>query len=296
MATTFAADSNLLAKAQGLLACLRAGERVAVLFFAYLTGLACFRHLGAFQVIALLSICLAIFAGAAWESSRSTALTRVVRDWLSMGLILAAYWSVGWFVAPPLVERQEQWLAWDRVVLEEWGLRAAVESMGRLLPSVLEILYLLLYAAPPISICVIYWVGGRQRVHAFLYTLLLGTFSAYALLPLFPVHGPHVVYPLLDLPNVMGVGRPINVWVLDHMDIRTSVFPSGHVAVAFSAAFGLLRAIRRHPALWGAAFVVAALVYIATIYGRYHYAVDGAASIIIASAAWAFSDRGGEIS
>ena len=34
--------------------------------------------------------------------------------------------------------------------------------------------------------------------------------------------------------------------------------------------------------LWIAAFVAAAAVYVATIYGRYHYAVDGLASIGIA--------------
>ena len=136
------------------------------------------------------------------------------------------------------------------------------------------------------------WVGGRQRVHSFLFTLLLGTFSAYALLPLFPVHGPHVVYPLLDLPNLFGVGRALNVWILDHMDIPTSVFPSGHVAVAFSAAFGMLRAVRRHVGLWAPVFLVAALVYVATIYCRYHYCVDGLASIAVATAAWIVSGHG----
>ena len=275
---------------------LRGGERVSLLFFVYLAGLGIYRQIGAMQIFALLTMALAIFGGAVWESSRSTALTRVVRDWLSMGLILAGYWSVGWFLAPPLAQQQEKWLGWDRVVLSDWGLRAAVECMGRVIPSVLELLYLLLYAIPPICICAIYWVGGRQRVHAFLFTLLLGTFSAYALLPLFPVHGPHVVYPLVDLPNLIGFGRPLNAWILDHMDIPTSVFPSGHVAVAFSAAFGMLRAVRKHVGLWVPVFLVAALVYVATLYCRYHYCVDGLASIAVATASWFVSDRGEEIS
>jgi membrane-associated phospholipid phosphatase len=275
---------------------LRAGERVALLFFVYLAGLGIYRQIGATQIVALLAMAVAIFTGALWESSRSTAVTRVVRDWLSMGLILAGYWSVGWFVRQPLVQRQEEWLGWDRVVLGEWGLRAAVESTGIVIPTVLEILYLLLYAVPPICICAIYWVGGRQRVHAFLYTLLIGTFSAYALLPLVPVHGPHVVYPLLDLPNQSGFGRALNVWILDHMDIPTSVFPSGHVAVAFASAFGMLRAVRRHVRLWAPVFAVATLVYVATIYCRYHYCVDGLASIAVATAAWFVSGHGEEIS
>jgi membrane-associated phospholipid phosphatase len=232
---------------------------------------------------------------AVWESFHSAPWTRVVRDWLSIGLILAAYWSLGWFATSPWTGWQEQWLGWDRVVLDQWGMRAAVESAGRLIPSVLEIVYLLLYALPVLCVCGVYRVGGRERVNAFLFTLLLGTLAAYAVLPLVPVHGPHVAYPALDLPNVAGVGRGLNVWVLDHMDIPTSVFPSGHVAVAFSAAFGMLRAVRQRPAYWGAAFAVAVLVYVATIYCRYHYAVDGLASIAIAAAAWAVSALEGEV-
>lgn len=274
---------------------LRSGERVAVVFFLYLVGLAVFRHIGVWQTLLLLAMPAAICFLGRIEASRSTPLTRVVRDWLSMGLILAAYWSIGWFASPSLTERQAQWLGWDRMILGEWGLRAAVESAGPVIPSVLELLYLLLYAIPPICVCAIYWVGGRDRVHAFLYTLLLGTLAAYALLPLFPIHGPHVVYPASDLPTVFGLGRTLNVWVLDHMDIPTSVFPSGHVAVAYSAAFGMLRAVRTRPALWGSVFGVATLVYVATIYCRYHYAVDGLASIGIAAAAWLVSDRGGAV-
>jgi membrane-associated phospholipid phosphatase len=176
------------------------------------------------------------------------------------------------------------------------GLRAAVESAGFLLPSMLELGYLLLYAAPPVCLCILYWVGGRDRIQAFLFTLLLGTFAAYSLLPLFPVHGPHVAYPALDLPNFHGFARFLNVWVLDHLDMPTSVFPSGHVAVAFSAAFGMYRAVRTRPAIWGSAFAYATLVFIATVYCRYHYAVDGLASIgIVATVCTAAGWRGDPI-
>lgn len=131
-------------------------------------------------------------------------------------------------------------------------------------------------------------------MHRYLYTMLLGTLTVYALLPLLPVHGPHVVYPLADLPNVRGLGRGINVWILDHMDISTSVFPSGHVAVAFSSGLGMLAAVRERPWIWGGVMAAAVVVYVATVYCRYHYAVDGLASIAVVMAAWAVS-RGGRI-
>ncbi len=274
---------------------LRAGERAAVIFFAYLSALAWVQHLGIAPGMFLLALPVVVCALAAAESAHSTPLSRVVRDWLSMGLILAAYWSVGWFVAPEFVAWRELWVGWDRLLLDEWGLRAAVESAGVFLPSVLEIVYLLLYSIPPICVCVLYSLGGRERVHEFLFMLLLGTCSAYALLPLLPVHGPHVVYPALDLPQISGFSRNINFWVLDHMDIPTSVFPSGHVAVAFSAAFGMFRAVRGKPLVWGSVFAVAFTVYVATVYCRYHYAVDGLASVFVVGLAHLVSRRGGAI-
>ncbi|MBI2688541.1 MAG: phosphatase PAP2 family protein [Acidobacteria bacterium] len=289
MSTTIATESALLVRVQALLPSLRAGERAAVVFFLYLSALAWVRHIGAGPRVLLFAIPLVIWALAAYESSRSTALTRVTRDWLTMGLILVGYWSIGWFASAPLTVWQDRWLQWDRLILNDWGLRAAIESMGMVFPSALEVLYMLLYAFPPACICAVYWAGGRDRVHSYLYTLMLGTFIAYALLPLFPVQGPHVAYPALDLPNIAGLTRAWNVWVLDHMDIATSVFPSGHVAVAFSAAFGLLRAVRSRPLIWGTAFGMATLVYVATIYCRYHYVADGLASIGIAGLAYVAS-------
>ena len=294
MSPTLTAASTISARALALLLCLRAGERVAVLFFFYLSALSWVRDLGMAPRLLLPAVGLSIWALAAAESASSGWLSRVVRDWLSLGLILAGYWSIGWFAAPPIAAWQAVWLGWDRLILDAWGLRAAVESAGFLFPSVLESAYALLYAAPPLCLCVLYWIGGRERVHTFLFTLLLGTFAAYSFLPLFPIHGPHVVYPALDLPHINGFGRSLNVWVLDHLDIPTSVFPSGHVAVGFSTAFGIHRALRSRPAIWGAAFAFASLVFAATVYCRYHYAVDGLASIGIVALAGTIAGRRGE--
>jgi membrane-associated phospholipid phosphatase len=144
---------------------------------------------------------------------------------------------------------------------------------------------------------VIYRFGNRPAVHRYLFTLMLGTLTAYALLPHFPSVSPRIAFPGVDLPAFAGVWRQINVWLLDHADISTSVCPSGHVAVAFSTAFALLRALPARRALAAIYFAVAAAVFTATVYCRYHYAVDGAASICIAALAWrasAFLARGDE--
>lgn len=294
MSTSPTAASTISARALALLPCLRAGERVAVLIFFYLSALSWVRDLGMAPRLPLPAVGLSIWVLPAAESASSGWLSRVVRDWLSLGLILAGYWSIGWFAAPPMAAWQAVWLGWDRLILDAWGLRAAIESAEFLFPSVLASAYALLYAASPLCLCVLYWIGGRERAHRFLSTLLLGTFAAFSFLPLFPIHGPHVVYPALDLPHGNGFGRSLNVWVPEHLHIPTSVFRSGRVAVGFSRAFGIHRALRSRPAIWGAAFAVASLVFAATAYCRYHYDVDGLAGIGLVTLTGTIAGRRGE--
>ena len=75
------------------------------------------------------------------------------------------------------------------------------------------------------------------------------------------------------------------MWVLDRGDIHASVFPSGHVGVGFDAAFAMRLAV---PTRWmpaGGLFGLALLVWVGTVYGRYHYAADGLASLVVTSGA-----------
>jgi membrane-associated phospholipid phosphatase len=185
------------------------------------------------------------------------------------------------------------------MLLYDFGMKAGVEGLGSTIPFVLELAYLLLYAFPPAALLTLNLIQQRSRIGRYLFVLFLGTFTAYLLLPVWPVSSPRLAYPGVDLPLFEGFPRNINVWVLDHLDILTSVFPSGHVAVAMSNAFGLLVAVPSRHKIWGAAFGAAGLVYAATIYGRYHYAMDGLASIGIATAAWrvgAWLDARGKLS
>lgn len=208
----------------------------------------------------------------------------VVRDWLPAGLLLLAYWSVDWVPARPANHGLEQLLVgWDRVLLRDWGLGAATERFGLLVPTVLELAYLVLYSVPPLAIAGFYLRHERDRLDDFLFPFLLGTLTTYALLPHFPVEGPRFAFAGEDLPQVETVLRRVNMWVLDHYDIRSSVFPSGHVAAAFSASFAMRLAAPHRPVVSRALLALAVLVWVNTVYSRYHYAADGLASVAISA-------------
>ena len=265
---------------------LRAYEKVILLFFCLVAAVSWLWVLpldAQLQIVAMPPLLLAFWA---IERANSRPWTRMAREFLALGLIIPGYWSLGLLATARFSLWQPIWVGWDRALLYDFGLKAGVEQFGPAIPFVLELAYLLLYAFPAAAWLTLHLIGQRSRVGRYLFILFLGTFTAYFLLPVWPVSSPRLAYPGADLPVFEGFPRDINLWVLDHLDILTSVFPSGHVAVAMANAFGLLLAVPNRTRIWGSAFGVAGLVYAATIYGRYHYAMDGLASVGIATAAW----------
>ncbi len=268
---------------------LRGSERLVIAYFL----LAALRTAGRGRWLpAMVDLCVPlVFAGLAWAEQRSRRLgVSVARDWMPMAFLLLAYWNVDWTAGPVHSGGHEQrWVVLDRMLLDRWGGRALIESCGALFPSILELAYALLYAIPPLVMGGIYLSGRRREAERFLFPLLAGALTAYALLPLFPSVTPRVLFPDQDLPGILTVFRRLNLWVLDTLDIQASVFPSGHVAVAFSAALGANRVFPDRRWVGRALALFAALVAVNTVYARYHYAVDGAAGAAIACVAYGVS-------
>jgi membrane-associated phospholipid phosphatase len=200
--------------------------------------------------------------------------------------MLLAYREMGWFAPAMHTYRFENaWVVWDRWLLDDLGLRAAVESLGPVLPSLLEISYSLVYTIPAFSLAVLYAYRRRERVNAFLFAFLLGVLLSYALFPYFPSEPPWTVFPNQDFPAVLTVFRRFNQWLLGGYGIHTSVFPSAHVSGAFSGAVAMMRLLPERPWVGRFLLVLAILIATATVYGRYHYAADALAGMLVAAAA-----------
>ena len=209
-----------------------------------------------------------------------------LRDWLPVALVGVAYKEMGWFApAEHTHELEATWIRWDRVLLHDWGLKAAIESAGEGLPFVLELSYSCVYLVGPIGVATLYLASSRGEVDRFVVILLLGTFLSYALYPFFPSEPPRTVFPGEDAPAVDTVFRRFNWWLLSGGGIHTSVFPSGHVSHAFAGAFGMLQVLPRHRWIGRALVGLAISIALATVYGRYHYAADAVAGLGVALAA-----------
>jgi membrane-associated phospholipid phosphatase len=217
---------------------------------------------------------------------RGNRLLGILRDLLPLPLMLLGYREMGWFAPSHHHYYWEQiWVVWDRVLLRQWGLKAAVESLGPVLPGLLEISYTLVYTIAPFSVAMLFASRKRGRLDAFYFTALLGVLLAYAQFPFWPSEPPRTIFPGEDLPTYFTVFRQFNWWLLGGYGIHTSVFPSAHVSGAFSASFAMVRLIPEKPWLGRFLLVLAASIATATVYGRYHYAADAVAGLAIAVAA-----------
>lgn len=232
---------------------------------------------------------LTLLSGYVLLVSRDTVRPReslsMARDWLPLALTLLAYHEMGWFALPHTTHSLEaRWVVWDRIVLRG-GAKAVIELLGPVLPSVLEIAYLLVYALGPFSVAMLYAYHRRNRVDQFLFLFLVGVLLCYAQFPFWPSEPPRIVFPTEDLPGYLTAFREWNLWLLGKGGIHTSVFPSGHVAAAFSAAAGMWLFLPEHKWVGRLLCVTAVLVAVATVYGRYHYLVDAIAGLLMVGAA-----------
>jgi membrane-associated phospholipid phosphatase len=180
-------------------------------------------------------------------------------------------------------------IRWDRVLLRDWGLHRAVEALGPVLPSVLEIAYTLTYELAPFGVAMIYVYRRRERVDRFLFPFVLAVLLCYVQFPFWPSEPPRTVFPGEDFPSVITVFRRFNWWMLGGYGIHTSVFPSAHVAGAFGSAFGMISALPEHPWVGRLLLIIAVLIATATVYGRYHYVADAVVGFAISVLAYGVS-------
>jgi membrane-associated phospholipid phosphatase len=173
------------------------------------------------------------------------------------------------------------WIIWDRIVLGHGG-RTIIESLGAVVPSVLEIAYALVYALPLSTLAVLYLYGRREMADRFLTVVLLSALLCYAQFPFWPSDPPRVVFAGLDLPSYCTVFRRFNLWMLDNYGIQIDVFPSAHVAGALSTAFGFRLVMGESKRIYQRLFVIAFLIAIATVCGRGHYLADAICGAVIA--------------
>jgi membrane-associated phospholipid phosphatase len=264
----------------------RRSELVIAAYFVYTSVLALIAGIngpGATVAVTLNLTVLAAYGLLIYADARSGLdVVRVVRDWFPPLVVLMAYREMGWFAPLQHTYALERlWVVWDRVVLRNWGVHGAIELLGPLVPSLLEIAYTLVYVVAPFALAMLYVYGAQKRAEKFLLLFVLGALLSYAQFPFWPSEPPRIVFAGEDAPSFDTVFRRFNWFLLGGYSIHTSVFPSAHVSSAYAAAFGMVRALPEKPWVGRFLLVLATLIATATVYGRYHYVVDAIAGFAV---------------
>lgn len=263
---------------------MRLSERIVVGFFLWASALALVLPLaGEIRVRALVANGIVFLCSYFLVHEKSKAWATPLRDWVPQIFLVLAYKEMGWFAPGTHThELENSWIVWDRMLLNDWHLRAGIEALGSLLPSLLELSYLVVYIVPPVTLLILYRLRLREKADTMLSIYLLAMFLCYGQFPFWPSEPPRAVFPGEDMPLVDNVIRRFNLWIVGSYGIHTSVFPSAHVAGAVAAALGFRYLTPERRGLVAGYAFYAVLVTVATVYGRYHYAVDAVAGIAMA--------------
>lgn len=275
---------------------LRSCEWILTVYFTYATACAWVLkpHTPVAFVAAGLNLLVVCgFGLLAWgEALRGRPLLRVLRDWYPLPLMLLAYREMGWLApASHTYQLEQKWVLWDKALLNRFKLAEAIEALGPVVPSILELSYTLVYTIAPFCMGWLYYRRLQARMNAFLTSYLTAIFCCYALFPFFPSEPPRTVFPNEDLPQVDTVFRQFNLALLGQYGIHTSVFPSAHVAGSFAGAFAMRELLPQQRWVWRLLAALASSIAVATIYGRYHYTVDAVAGFLAALGGWVVARR-----
>jgi membrane-associated phospholipid phosphatase len=197
----------------------------------------------------------------------------ILRDCLTVALFLVPYWQTGQFFLGPNLKVQNRLLAFDRWLLPSIAATSGTERT--FIGLLFEVAYLFCYPLVPLSLLTVYIAGLRGKVNTFWFVVLVSTYICYAVTPFVPAFPPRSLIGDQADPSVpakdTNQGRTFNRWILKRGSIHAISFPSAHVASAFAIALLFLR----YSLSLGAIFlVVAVLISLGAVVGRYHYALD----------------------
>jgi len=207
----------------------------------------------------------------------------VLLDCLTVALFLVPYWQTGQFFRGPNPKIQQRLLTFDRKLLP--GIAAKSGTEPNSIGFFLEMAYLSCYPLVPLAVATVYLTGLRGRINGFWLVLLVSTYICYTITPFVPALPPRSILgdQLVTIVSQKSTnkGRLFNLFILQHGSIHAISFPSAHVASAFAIAFVLFHYSTPIGVVF---FVVAILISLGAVIGRYHYALD-----VILGAATAFA-------
>lgn len=181
-------------------------------------------------------------------------------------------------------------LTLDRWWLGQSGLLRAYAAAPRIVREYLEASYLLVYGAIPAGAVALVATDHKPMLDSYWNVVLAAEFMCYGMLPWIQTRPPMLIHgghggirdEAATLPPLSGVRR-LNQLIARRASIQANTIPSGHAAGAMAAALVVMSAA---PAVGVLFLVLAVSIAVASVLGRYHYAIDSVLGILVALVVW----------
>ncbi len=208
---------------------------------------------------------------------------RVARDWVPALYLLQAYWLCGLFFTHPMRAVEDRLLQLDQRLFALTRLAPLVRRAPRALLELLELAYLCAYPFIPATLGLLYAAGLRAQADRFWVAVLVASFGCYGILPWLHTRPPRSIEPAGPIDQRSLALRRLNMAVLDRVSVQVNTLPSGHAATALAAALVVGELL---PGLLPVLVAGALAIALATVIGRYHYAVDTLLGLPVGIAGW----------
>lgn len=253
-------------------------------YFAYLAGLSAFLPMrGGRWRVAPLAACASLPLLMLPISTEG--LPRLFLEvLLPSAFLVSSYWLSGLFFTRPMTRAEAWLLRADRCLMPRLGLEWLATRGPRWMLEILELSYLLVYALVPAGALVLVVAGHPGQLARYWAVVFAATLACYAMLPWLQTRPPRAIEPVDPFNGRTLWFHTVNLAVLSHGSHHANTVPSGHAAGAFAAALAVASVL---PAVGAGFLVLATMIAIATVVGRYHYAIDTLLGAVVALAAWA---------
>jgi membrane-associated phospholipid phosphatase len=249
----------------------------------YLASVAAFANIPSGRRVRVIATATALVAGALWLARFDQGWPFLVRtSALPLVYLLAAYWTPAMLVSALSPAFEHRLVAFDSRWLRGRHLALATRA-PRWLVEGLELAYLFCYPLIPAGWMCLHWGGSARDEERYWAALMFAAALCYGALPWLPTRPPRRTEPEGACRSPI---RRLNLFALRRAGIQFNTFPSGHVATAFAAALVVFSAV---PLAGGLLMLVALAIAIGSVVGRYHYAADALAGMVVALLAFAVS-------
>ena len=212
------------------------------------------------------------------------------RHWYPMALFTFLYEEIGYLVHIIFPGWFDPWI--NKVELKLFGEYPTVwlqKLVSIPLSEYMMLSYFSYYFLMPVLGIALYFKNRIKEFDQFLLGCAVAFYLSYLGFLFMPVEGPRYAIP--DLHNIELVGiffAPLAQFVVNTCGLHGGCMPSSHVAVALVV---MIYAIRYTKTV---AWILTPLIlslFVATVYGRFHYVLDVVAGILVGFFALFICDR-----